>query len=127
MRRGPLAAFFAFGLLWGSWAVLVPAVQLAVGASKGGLGLALLFVAVGSVPAMLLAGRAVDRYGTRILPWLLLALGAAAVLPGLAGSLPLLATGLLLLGSASVRREWSGSASARSNASSAPGKGPWSR
>ena len=49
-RRGPLAAFVGLGLLWGGWAALVPAVQEAVGASKGTLGLALLFVAVGSLP-----------------------------------------------------------------------------
>ena len=55
-RRGPLAAFFVLGVFWGGWAALVPAIQTAVGASKGELGLTLLFVAVGSVPAMLLAG-----------------------------------------------------------------------
>jgi MFS family permease len=97
-RRGPLAAFFAFGLLWGAWAALVPAVQTAVGASKGALGLALLFVAVGSVPAMLLTGRELDRRGTRILPWLLVGMGLSGVLPGLAGSVPALAAGLLALG-----------------------------
>ena len=51
-RRGPLAAFFAFGFFWGGWAALVPAIQDAVGASKGELGLALLFVAIGSLPSM---------------------------------------------------------------------------
>src|SRR5688500_15314482 len=85
-RRGPLAAFFAFGLFWGGWAALVPAVQAAVGASKGELGLALLFVAVGSVPAMLLTGRELDRRGTRILPLLLAAFAAATVLPAFVGS-----------------------------------------
>src|SRR4029079_10607193 len=55
-RRGPLAAFVGLGLLWGGWAALVPAVQEAVGASKGTLGLALLFVAVGSPPAVLFPG-----------------------------------------------------------------------
>ena len=46
-RRGPLAAFFVLGVVWGGWAALVPAIQTAVGATKGELGLALLFVAVG--------------------------------------------------------------------------------
>ena len=97
-RRGPLAAFIALGLFWGGWAALVPAVQSAVGASKGELGLALLFVAVGSVPAMLLTGRELDRRGTRILPLLLAAFAAATVLPAFAGSVPALAAALLAIG-----------------------------
>jgi len=97
-RRGPLAAFFAFGLLWGAWAALVPAVQTAVGASKAALGLALLFIAVGSVPAMLLTGRELDRRGTRILPWLLAGMAAAGVLPAFVGSVPALAAALLAIG-----------------------------
>jgi MFS family permease len=97
-RRGPLAAFVSFGVLWGGWAALVPAVQEQVGASKGALGLALLFLAVGSVPSMLLTGRELDRRGTRILPWLLGGLALAAVLPALAGSVGALALTLLVLG-----------------------------
>jgi MFS family permease len=98
VRRGPLAAFFAFGLMWGAWAALAPAVQEAVGASKGELGLALLFIAVGSVPAMLVAGRELDRRGTRILPWLVLGFALATLLPAFAGSVPALAAGLLVVG-----------------------------
>ena len=60
--------------------------------------MALLFVAVGSVPAMLLTGRELDRRGTRILPWLLAGMAASAVLPALAGSVPALAAGLLVVG-----------------------------
>ena len=86
------------GLLWGGWAALVPAVQEAVGASKGTLGLALLFVAVGSLPAMLFTGRELDRRGTSILPWLIVGLAVAAVLPAFAGSVPVLALCLVALG-----------------------------
>jgi MFS family permease len=100
-RRGPLAGFFSLGVLWGGWAALVPAVQEATGASKGQLGLALLFVAVGSVPAMLLTGRELDRRGTGILPLLLAALAVTAILPGLAGSVPALAVGLFFMGAGS--------------------------
>ena len=64
-RRGPLAAFFSFGCFWGGWAALVPAIQDAVGASKGELGLALLFVGFGSLPAMLVA----DMITGRDNPW----------------------------------------------------------
>ena len=97
-RRGPLAAFVGFGLLWGGWAALVPAVQDAVGATKGELGLAFLFIAVGSVPAMVLTGRELDRRGTRILPWLLVGAAGAALLPAFVGSVPLLAAALLAVG-----------------------------
>lgn len=97
-RRGPLAAFFALGILWGAWAALVPAVQEAVGASKGMLGVALLFVAAGSLPAMLLTGRELDRRGTRILPWLLVGLAAAAVLTAFTHSVAVLAVFLFALG-----------------------------
>ena len=100
-RRGPLAAFFAFGLFWGGWAVLVPVVQEDVGASKGQLGLALLFVAVGSVPAMLATGRAVDRHGARTLPWLIAAMACVCVLPAFAGSVAALAASLFAIGAAS--------------------------
>jgi predicted MFS family arabinose efflux permease len=98
---GTLAAFAAFGALWGGWAALVPAVQEAVGASRGELGLALLFVGMGALPAMLVAGPAINRHGARILPLTLAALATTAVLPGLAGSVPALAVGLLALGAAS--------------------------
>ena len=97
-RRGPLAAFVAFGVLWGGWAALVPAVQSAVGATKGELGIVFLFVAVGSVPAMLLTGRELDRRGARILPWLLAGGAGATVLPAFTGSLGTLAAALLVLG-----------------------------
>ncbi len=97
-RRGPLAAFFVFGLFWGAWAALVPAVQDAVGASNGELGLALFFLAMGSLPAMLVTGRALDRSGVRILPIALVAFAVAAVLPALAGTTLMLAAALLALG-----------------------------
>jgi MFS family permease len=97
-RRGPLAAFFCLGLMWGAWAALAPAVQTAVGASKGAFGLALLFVAIGSVPAMLATGRELDRRGTRILPWLLAGFALATLLPAFVGSVPALAASLLVVG-----------------------------
>ena len=97
-RRGPLAAFFAFGCFWGGWAALVPAIQDAVGASKGELGLALLFVGFGSLPAMLVTGREIDRRGARLIPGLLAGLGLAVLLPAFAGSVPALAASLFVIG-----------------------------
>jgi len=54
-RKGPtLAGFVALGLFWGAWAAVLPSVQSATGSSKGALGVAMLFVALGAIPAMLL-------------------------------------------------------------------------
>jgi MFS family permease len=101
-KRRTLAGFVALGLFWGAWAAVLPDVQRGVGASKGALGVALLFVAVGSVPAMLLiAGPAVERFGGRAVAWACAAFALAAALPGLATSLPALAAALVLTGAAS--------------------------
>lgn len=98
---GPVAAFAALGLFWGGWAVLVPTVQLAVGASKGALGLALLGVAAGSVPSMLAFGRMIDRGLSRPLPLSLAALAGCGLLPGLAGSVWSLGLSLVAVGACS--------------------------
>jgi MFS family permease len=98
---GPFAGFASFGVLWGGWAALVPLVREEVGASEGTLGLALLFVAVGSLPAMLLVGPAINRRGPRVMPVALVALAVAAVLPAFAGSVAALAAALLAIGAAS--------------------------
>ena len=99
-RRAALAAFFAFGFMWGSWAAIVPAVQHATGASKGELGLALLCVGLGSLPAMLVVGPRLDRVPV-LLPASLAVLAAAAVLPAFAGSVAVLAATLLVWGAVS--------------------------
>jgi predicted MFS family arabinose efflux permease len=97
-RRGVLGAFFAFGVFWGGWAVLVPAVQDAVGASTGALGLALLGIGIGSLPAMLLAGQLIDRARFPLLPVSLAAFALVVLLPGLVHSVPALLGVLLVLG-----------------------------
>ncbi|HZT15269.1 MAG TPA: MFS transporter [Gaiellaceae bacterium] len=102
-RRTPtLAGFGVLGLFWGCWAAVLPDVQHATGASKAGLGAAMLFVTVGSLPAMLLvAGPAVDRFGPRAVAVACAAFAAATALPGLATSLPLLALTLVAAGAGS--------------------------
>jgi predicted MFS family arabinose efflux permease len=99
--RGPLVAFAALGVLWGGWAALLPAVQAAVGASEGELGLALLGVGAGALPAMLLAGRLIDLGRRGVLPGAFAALAASALLPGLAGSVATLGAALVVLGACS--------------------------
>jgi predicted MFS family arabinose efflux permease len=99
--RGPLAGFAAFGTFWGGWAVLVPTVQTAVHASKGALGLALLGIGLGSLPAMLVVGRFIDRALRRLLPLSFLALGLVSLLPAFAGSVEALGAFLIVVGACS--------------------------
>ena len=100
-RRGALLAFWAFGAFWGGWAALLPRVQEAVGASQAELGFALLCIAAAAIPAMALAGLAIDRFGSRVLPLALLAFAGTAFLPALPASVPALGAALLILGAAS--------------------------
>ena len=87
------------GLFWGAWAAVLPSVQHATGASKGALGVAMLFVSVGSIPAMLLvAGPAVDRFGARAVAIGCGVFAIATTLPGLATSLPTLILALTFAG-----------------------------
>src|SRR5947208_17042894 len=101
-RRGPtLAAFLALGLFWGAWASVLPSVQRATGVDKGTLGLALLFVTLGSIPTMLfVAGPLVDRFGVRAVTATSAAFAVATILPGLATSVPALIVALALTGAA---------------------------
>jgi MFS family permease len=74
----------------------------ALDASKGALGIALFFVAVGSMPAMLfLAGPLISRFGSRAVAWSCGAFAVAAALPGLATTVPALAASLVLMGATS--------------------------
>jgi MFS family permease len=99
-RRAPtLAGFFVLGLFWGAWAAVLPSVQHATGTSKGALGVAMLFVSLGSIPAMfLLAAPAVDRFGARAVAIGCAVFAVATTLPGLATSLPVLIVTLTAAG-----------------------------
>jgi MFS family permease len=95
------AAFAAFGVFWGAWAALLPAVQRQTGASKGQLGLALLCVALGALAAMLATGAVLDRVGLGLVAPGLVLFGAAIVAPGFATSVGILAAALLAVGATS--------------------------
>jgi MFS family permease len=87
-----------FGLFWGAWAACLPAIQRATDASEAQIGLALLTVALSALPAMLAAGRLADVFGARLVPIGLVLFGAAALLPGLARSVPTLVLCLAAIG-----------------------------
>jgi MFS family permease len=96
------AAFAVFGAFWGAWGASIPAIRDQAGVTDGQLGAALLFIGAGALPAMLLSGRAVDRWGLRATAALLALLGGAGLLVAIAArDLVTLALGLALLGAAS--------------------------
>ncbi|MCB7136377.1 MFS transporter [Cellulosimicrobium marinum] len=96
------AAFAAFGVFWGAWGAALPALRSQAGLTEGQLGTALLFVGAGALPAMLLTGRALDRWGLRLAAPLLALLGAAGVVVGLvAHDAASVTAGMLLVGAAS--------------------------
>ena len=95
-------AFAAFGSFWGVWGASVPRVQDQAGVDDGELGLALLFVGAGALPAMLLVGRALDRWGLRVAAGVIALLGlAGAGLSLAARDLIALSAGLAVAGAAS--------------------------
>jgi MFS family permease len=96
-----LAGFVGLGLFWGAFASLLPTIQRSTGASTAQLGVALLFISVGSLPAMLAAGRAVDRFGSRVASVSCAGFALATLLPGLANSVPALAAALVAAGAGS--------------------------
>ncbi|MES9539389.1 MFS transporter [Actinomadura sp. NPDC000600] len=94
--------FGMFGAFWGVWGASVPRLQEQAGVGDGGLGFALLFVGAGALPAMLLAGRALDRRGPGVAGAALAALGGAGVLVAFtAVNLASLCVGLAVVGATS--------------------------
>ncbi|SEU08065.1 MFS transporter [Stigmatella erecta] len=103
--KGPIAgvllAYGAWGVFWGAWGALLPGVKVATGASERELGLSLLGVAAGALPAMLLFGPWVDRLRNRALPLTLAAFAAAVVPLGLVTSPWALGIALVFVGATS--------------------------
>lgn len=98
----PYAGFTVFGAFWGVWGASVPAIRDQAGLTDGQLGTALLFIAVGALPAMPLAGRAVDRWGHRVTAVTLTSLGIAGIAVAVtARDLLALSGGLAVLGASS--------------------------
>ena len=98
--RTAVTAFFAFdGFVFATWAVRIPAVKAATGASPAQLGVALLGVSGGAIATMALSGMLCRRFGAvRVLlagaVWLSLAL----LLPALTRSAVALGLALVIFG-----------------------------
>jgi MFS family permease len=98
---GLLAGWAAFGIFWGGWGALLPAVKSGTGASDGQLGSALLFIAAAALPVMPLMGRVYDRYGRRLVPAALAGFAVAVGLTAAADSPARLMLLLAVLGAGS--------------------------
>ena len=91
--------FFADGLLIGSWAARIPAVQRHADLTNARLGLALFAASLGALAAMPLAGWLCERIGSRRVTTAALLSGAASLfLASLAGGLGGLAAALFAFG-----------------------------
>ncbi len=67
-RGRSVVAFGAFGVWWGGWGALLPAVQRSADVDDGRLGVALLLIGVGALVSMRVTGYLVDRFGGAVLP-----------------------------------------------------------
>jgi MFS family permease len=102
MRPGLVLAVFAgYGVLWGPYLANLPDVRRAAGADEATLGAALLVGGIATVPAILLAGRLLDRSGRPAALAAMVLFAAASPLPALVDGVPglVLAVGLFGFGS----------------------------
>jgi MFS family permease len=100
-RSAVAVTFLLNGVLMGSFAVRIPAIRERLDLSDGAQGLALLFIALGSVLAMPLAGALTARHGSRLTTTaglMLASVGTGVV--ALAPSLPALCALLFAMGAA---------------------------
>ncbi|GAA0377303.1 MFS transporter [Acrocarpospora corrugata] len=90
-----------WGVFWGAWSGLLPAIKDQLGASTADLGLALVAISVGAIPAMPVAGRLARGRESLVLAVSMAGLAATAVVLGFISEPWLFAAMLLVLGVAS--------------------------
>lgn len=80
--RAVVAAFAAMGLLWGTFAAVLPDLKAVLGVDEARLGFLLLFTPIAAVTAMLLAPNIGHRLGRVALPVAVSLMALAFLLPG---------------------------------------------
>jgi MFS family permease len=101
LRTAVTALFVLDGAVFGSWAARVPDVAARVGADHRTLGVALLCLSLGALVCMRVTGAWAARFGAgRVAAVAAVAVSAAAILPGLVGSVPTLCGALFVFGAA---------------------------
>jgi MFS family permease len=100
-RIAVAAIFCANGALIANWFARIPDVKQQLGLGEGAFSLALLCMAVGALVSQPASGYMIGRVGSRLVTTTMALLFCAAViLPGLAGSLPVLMLALFFVGAA---------------------------
>ncbi|MEO3862784.1 MFS transporter [Acrocarpospora sp. B8E8] len=87
-----------WGVFWGAWSGLLPAIKEQLGASTADLGLALTAVSIGAIPAMMITGRLARGRESLVLALSMAGLAAVAVVLGFISEPWVLALALLILG-----------------------------
>jgi MFS family permease len=101
LRAAVTALFVLDGAVFGSWAARVPDVAASVGAGHSALGIALLCLSLGALVCMRFTGAWCARFGAGPVSAAGgVAVSAAALLPGLASSVPALCVALFVFGAA---------------------------
>ncbi|MBL8563106.1 MAG: MFS transporter [Gemmobacter sp.] len=98
--RAPLAAFAAMGVIWGSFAAMLPDLKTQLGVAEAELGLLMLLTPLAAVGAMLVAPALGARLGRTALPLAASAMALAFTLPGQVHTLWLFPLVMLLTGAA---------------------------
>ena len=101
LSRAPVLPFMVMGAGWGTFAAYVPEIKAGLEAGDGLFGLLLLCSSLGLLSAMWLAPILDEVLGARALPVAAAGLAASFIPLGLAGSVPLFALTLVLLGATS--------------------------
>jgi MFS family permease len=104
MKRGRirvLAGFLSFGIFWGAWGAMLPALKQQSCVGDGEFGIAVLMIGLGALCSMRPTGRAIDRFGRSAVTGSIVAMAVAGFLPGLAASGAALAALLAVTGAAS--------------------------
>ena len=100
IARPAIAAFAAMGVLWGTFAAVLPDLMVMLGVDETRLGLVMLFTPIAAVCAMLAAPRIGAALGRAALPVATLAMGFAFLLPGQAQVLWVFPLAMLCCGAA---------------------------
>lgn len=98
--RAPLAAFAAMGVLWGTFAAVLPDLKTMLDVDEKRLGLLILATPLAAVTAMLLAPRLGTAMGRIALPLATLAMAGAFALPGQAAVIWLFPLAMMCCGAA---------------------------
>jgi predicted MFS family arabinose efflux permease len=100
VARPAVAAFAAMGILWGTFAAVLPDLKAMLGVDEARLGLLILFTPVAAVIAMLLAPGIGARLGRVALPVSTLLMAMAFMLPGQSAVLWLFPLAMMCCGAA---------------------------